>query len=312
MVKMSESYSKNLSYLRKKMLITLLSAIFLLAIGILSFIKGYELINKPILAVLLFHEVVPNPEKPWEITLEQLKNIVDKAISMDYKFINPDKFERMMAEGFEGKNLMVTFDDGIEKQIEAVKFLYREYGIRSVVFLLENDINKPEYMSTEQILALKNDYGTVFGLHGRFHERYTEQLEKGKDLGAITEEARTNLNSQLNMNITWLSYPFGDYSSKVIEELKSKTAINLAFTIEAGKVSLGDNSMAINRYMYMGNDSPDKVDPIIDYGLLPPEEHKNGNLIKNLSFLIIAFAFTRFILFLKEYKKVKKNKQNDL
>lgn len=309
---MSESSSENLSYLKIKMLTTFFSAIFLFSIGFAAFIKGYNLANKPILAVLLFHEVVSNPEKPWEITREGLKSIVNKAISLGYKFISPDDFEKMLSESFQGKNLMITFDDGIEKQIEAIKFLYKEYGIRSVVFLLENEINKPEYMSTEQILALQKDYGTIFGLHGKFHERYTEQLAKGIDLGLITEEARKNLNSQLSMNIRWFSYPFGDYNQKVIDELKNKTAITLAFTIEAGKVDIGDNPMTLKRYMYMGNDRPDKIDPIIDYGLMPPEEHKNGSLIMNLSLLAIVFAFTRFYQFLKEYKKVKKNKQNGL
>ena len=132
----------NPKQLKSKYVITLFLCIILFAGSIVAFIHGYGLAKKPILAVLLFHEVVPNPEKPWETTEEHLEQIIDKLIFNKYNFIDPERFEDMLNKGFEGRNVMITFDDGLEKEINAVKTLYEKYKIRSVVFLLEDKINK--------------------------------------------------------------------------------------------------------------------------------------------------------------------------
>lgn len=289
----------NPKQLKSKYVITLFLCIILFAGSIVAFIHGYGLAKKPILAVLLFHEVVPNPEKPWETTEEHLEQIIDKLIFNKYNFIDPERFEDMLNKGFEGRNVMITFDDGLEKEINAVKTLYEKYKIRSVVFLLEDKINKPEYMTMETIQDLAKNYKTFFGLHGRYHEKYTEQLANGRNLGQITEEARANLSKELGTSIKWLSFPFGDYNQKVLEEIKAKTAINIAFTIESGNINVGDDPMVLNRYMYQANDTENKVDEKINYSLLPPEEQENGKLLITISVLVFMFGISRLLLALK-------------
>lgn len=289
----------NPKQLKSKYVITLFLCIILFAGSIVAFIHGYGLAKKPILAVLLFHEVVQNPEKPWETTEEHLEQIIDKLIFNKYNFIDPERFEDMLNKGFEGRNVMITFDDGLEKEINAVKTLYEKYKIRSVVFLLEDKINKPEYMTMETIQDLAKNYKTFFGLHGRYHEKYTKQLANGRNLGQITEEARANLSKELGTSIKWLSFPFGDYNQRVLEEIKTKTAINIAFTIESGNINVGDDPMVLNRYMYQANDTENKVDEKINYSLLPPEEQENGKLLITISVLVFMFGISRLLLALK-------------
>lgn len=289
----------NPKQLKSKYVITLFLCFILFAGSIVAFIHGYGLAKKPILAVLLFHEVVPNPEKPWETTEEHLEQIIDKLIFNKYNFIDPEHFEDMLNKGFEGRNVMITFDDGLEKEINAVKTLYEKYKIRSVVFLLEDKINKPEYMTMETIQDLAKKYKTFFGLHGRYHEKYTEQLANGRNLGQITEEARSNLSKELDTSIKWLSFPFGDYNQRVLEEIKTKTAINIAFTIESGNINVGNDPMVLNRYMYQANDTENKVDEKINYSLLPPEEQENGKFLITISVLVFMFGISRLLLALK-------------
>lgn len=284
---------------------TMFLSIMLFAMSIVAFYYGYKFAKEPILAVLLFHEVVPNPEKPWETTEEHLEEIIDKLISNKYNFVDPEQFEGMLNFGFKGRNVMITFDDGLEKQIKAIKTLYEKYKIRSVVFLLEDKINKPEYMTMDTILDLAKNYKTFFGVHGRYHEKYTEQIANGRALGQITEETRLNLSKALGRTITWLSFPFGDYNRQIIEEIKTKTAIKLAFTIDSGNINVGDDHLQLNRYMYQANDTETKIDEKITCSLLPPQTQENGRLLITISILVFMFGMSRLLLALNIYRNLK-------
>ena len=295
----------NCQQLKKKYIQTIYLCLFLFLISVLLSIYGLKACKTPVLAVLLFHEVVPNPQKPWEITEENLENLVKDFLSQGYEFIDPNDFTNILESNLTGSKVMVTFDDGIEKSTNAIKQLYLKFGIKSVCFLLGDKIGQNEYMTKETILDLQNNYGTYFGVHGKYHKKYTEQLKEGIELGKITEETRKSLSSLLGKNIDWLSYPFGDYNQKVLEEINSHTGIKLAFTIEQGNLQKDSNKLLLKRYMYLINDSEKKVDEKILYSLLPPVEHINGQKTLGIAFLLFLFGICRIKMALEIKNQIK-------
>ena len=290
----------------KKLKFKYISCLFLSIVMFIAsaagFIYGYKLTQKPVLAVLLFHDVLENPTEPWTITQEKLEYYIDKLLAMKYSPVDPDNFENMINKGFTGRHFMVTFDDGSEKEYAAIEKVYKKYGIRSVLFILEDRFGIPKNITIEGIHKLINECKTFIGLHGKYHKKYTEQLKENPKFGETTEETRTKLSKMFNCNIKWLAYPFGDYSPKVIEELKSKTAINLAFTIEAGYIETNTDRMELNRFMYMGGLNTNGEDEKFNLGLFPPEDFSNGQLIITLSIMVFFFALSRSLLSWKYYK----------
>ena len=294
--------NKSLSKLKFKYISSIIISIFLYVFAVSGFIYGYQLTQKPILVVLLFHDVMKNAKDPWEITPEKLEYYIDKLLALKYKPVDPENFENMLNNGFSGRHFMITFDDGSENEYAAIERLYKKYGIRSVLFILEDRFGIPRNITVEGVHKLKNECKTFLGLHGRYHKKYTEQMKEYPNFGQMTEESRSRLSKMFNCNIKWVAYPFGDYNQKVIRELREKTALNIAFTIEAGYIDKTSNPMKINRFMYMGNQNPNGEDENFNLGLLPPEDFSNGQLIITLSVMALFFGISRTFLFWKYYK----------
>ena len=296
--------NKNISLkkLKFKFVASSLLIIFLFVLSLTTFIYGYNLTQEPILAVLLFHDVVENPKVPYEITQKKLEEYIDKLLALKYKPVDPNNFENLLFKGFKGKNFMVTFDDGTDSEYFAIEKLYKKYGIKSVLFLVEDFMPRPENLSQEDIKKLRAECGTYLGLHGKHHIRYPEQIKRNKDFAKFTEETRVRLGNIFGCNITWVSYPFGDYNPNIINELKEKTALNLAFTIESGLITPETNKMEINRYMYLGGLEPNQDDLKLSLALMPPENHSNGQLLITLSVMAFFFLISRLFLIWKYYK----------
>ena len=293
----------------KKLKIKYLSCLFLSIILYIAstagFIYGYKQTQKPILAVLLFHDALEKPNEPWTITQEKLEYYIDKLLALKYKPVDPDNFENLLNNGFTGRNFMITFDDGSIKEYEAIEKIYKKYGIRSVLFILEDRFGVPKNITIEGVHKLKKECKTVLGLHGKYHRKYTEQMKEFPNFGEMTETSRSKLSKIFDCNIKWVAYPFGDYNQEVINELKAKTAINLAFTIDAGYVNTASNRMKLNRFMYMGGLNPNGEDETLNIGLLPPEDFSIGQLIITLSIMVFFFGISRSFLCWKYYKALK-------
>jgi peptidoglycan/xylan/chitin deacetylase (PgdA/CDA1 family) len=291
----------SLKKLKFKLTFNLFISIVLLLGSLSTFIYGYQLTQKPVLVVLLFHEALKKPQNPWEITDNTLEKYIEKFLSLKYKPVDPENFENMLSQGFKGRNFLVTFDDGTESEYRSIENLYKKYKIKSVLFIVDELVDLAPNLTTEQIKKLQKDYGTHIGLHGKYHERYTEQI-KSRDLGGITEETRQKFNSKLGCNIKWLAYPYGDYNKTVIEDLKNKTAIDLAFTIESGLIDKDTDKFTLNRYMYMGGLEPNGEDENFNLNLFPPESYLNGQLLITLSTMVFFFSISRVLMTWKYYK----------
>ncbi len=312
--------NRSLKKLKFKLLLSVFFVIILFSVSISSFCYGYKLIKEPILAVLLFHDVVEKPKDPWEITPQKLEYYIEKLLALKYKPVDPNNFENLLSQGFEGKNFMITFDDGTKGEYAAIENIYKKYGIKVALFLVGRPVIVEEHMTEDEIRKLKTQCETFLCLHAKYHSKYTEQLQQKIDLGKITEETRLYFGKIYNTNIKWLSYPFGDYNKEVINELKNKTAITHAFTIIPGNVNKETDKFEINRYMYMGGLNQNYEDLDLNLSLIPPESDSNGKFLITLSVMALLFGLSRLFLAWKYYKAlamlkiedIKMNKQNDL
>lgn len=107
------------------------------------------------------------------------------------------------------KPVALTFDDGYEDSASAALPILKRYGFVATFFIAVNLIDKPGYMSWEQ-LALLRDSGMEIGSHTLNHADLT---------GLTTDEAyheivrsREMLEQRLGAPVLSFSYPAGSYT----------------------------------------------------------------------------------------------------
>jgi peptidoglycan/xylan/chitin deacetylase (PgdA/CDA1 family) len=193
------------------------------------------IISRPQVPILCYHQlrdwrpsdgkvardyIVPPPK-----FADQVKALADSG----YHAILPDQLMDYLQYGtpLPSKPFMITFDDTDETQYNVGLPVLEKYGFKGVFFIMTVSINRPRYMSKEQIKALA-DKGHVIASHTWDHhnvKKYTDpdwplQLEKpSKQLEAITGK-----------KIEYFAYPFGLWNPEAIPHLKT-FAMKAAFQL---------------------------------------------------------------------------------
>lgn len=270
-----------------------------------GFNLGWNQIKKPILVALTFHGVTEKPSLPWEIHPETLDGFLRQLKRHEYQAVSPASFSDLLNNGFSGRNFLMTFDDGLEASAAAIKKLYTEYRIESVLFVVTDLIGTPGYMNRQTLLDLQGNYGCHIGLHGRRHYEVSKILAEGGDLTAEIEQARADLSMLTRNVIDWYAYPFGDYNASSAACIAS-TGIRLAFTIEGTDINRSENRLTLPRVMYLkGAKEAGEADPT-DW--LPPQNASTGSLTITLSLLVGFLGISWFFKGLTFYRALKKSR----
>ncbi len=300
---------RDISSLMRKTIFSAVVATGLFGAGIFGFYLGWHQIKRPMLVPLAFHGVTDKPSYPWEITANDLDSMIRQFKRHDFAAVAPASLSSMLDNGFTGRNMLITFDDGLSTSAEAIKQLYRDHGIRSVFFVITDLLGKPGYVDKNTLLELQNNFGCHIGLHGRRHYETSKIIAEGGDLTAEIEEARTDLSAMLHHYIDWYAYPYGDYNASAVAGIAS-TGIKFAFTIEGEEVKKDSNRMLLPRVMYLkGAQEAGEVSPA-DW--LPPSSASTGSLTITLSLLagFLGLNWTlKFLAFFRAWSKLRRKPQ---
>jgi peptidoglycan/xylan/chitin deacetylase (PgdA/CDA1 family) len=163
---------------------------------------------------------------------EQMKLLADSG----YKTILPDQLVDHLQFGtpIPDKSVMLTFDDNVLDQMEVAKPVLDQYGFKGVFFIMTVTMNKPGYMSRDQIKQLY-DAGHVIGSHTYDHqnmkklpvEEWVKQIDK----------PQTQLKEITGKEIKYFAYPFGLWKPENIPGLQQR-GIRAAFELTEKRDSL--------------------------------------------------------------------------
>jgi peptidoglycan/xylan/chitin deacetylase (PgdA/CDA1 family) len=154
---------------------------------------------------------------PVEAFREQLKMLADSG----YQTILPDQLFNYLATNspLPAKPVMLTFDDTDLEQYTVALPEMKKSGFKGVFFIMTVSLNRPNYMTREQVKALADD-GHEIGSHTWDHrnvklygeEDWTTQIDKPtKQLSAITGKP-----------VKYFAYPFGLWNPQAIPELRKR------------------------------------------------------------------------------------------
>lgn len=212
----------------------------------LKFIKNITefigISSKDSLRVLNFHDIAEYDYVKFEKQLRWLSN--------SWNFVNPERFSAMVSgyEKINGRNLLITFDDGfLSNRIVAEKVL-NPLGIKAIFFCISDfiDINDNEEakifikdriclgwsveklpihwknMNWDDLSALV-EQGHTIGAHTKSHARLSTILNTEELKSEIVYSADL-IEKKLGISIDHFAYTFGDIDSI------SKEAIDIAKT----------------------------------------------------------------------------------
>jgi peptidoglycan/xylan/chitin deacetylase (PgdA/CDA1 family) len=123
--------------------------------------------------------------------------------------------------------VMITFDDTREEQFSIGAAEMKKYGFKGVFFIMTVSINRPGYMSKEQIKSL-SDNGHVVGAHTWDHHMVTKY--SGDDWNTQLVKPKAKLEEIIGKPVKDFAYPFGLWNTAAIPEIK-KSGYEMAYIL---------------------------------------------------------------------------------
>ena len=180
-----------------------------------------------------------------EVNFKELKNLIIKLKKKKWKFISPNKFFHLIENisEIEGKNILITFDDGYLSQYNFAQNVLSKYDIKSIFFVTNdfifnnddenfvkknlfpnikiNNVEKYKSMNIDHLKKLReNDH--LIGAHTKTHSNLAKINDQSK-LEKEILEAADELEIKLGFKIKNFAYTFGNFESinKEVIELAS-------------------------------------------------------------------------------------------
>ena len=145
------------------------------------------------------------------------------------------------------KPIMITFDDTRAEQYSIGAAEMKKYGFKGVFFVMTVSINRPGYMTKEEIKSLA-DEGHVVAAHTWDHHMVTKY--SGEDWNTQLVKPKAKLEEIIGKPLTDFAYPFGLWNTAAIPELK-KSGYKMAYILSTKRDSI-DPLYTIRRMIVSG------------------------------------------------------------
>jgi peptidoglycan/xylan/chitin deacetylase (PgdA/CDA1 family) len=162
---------------------------------------------------------------------EQMKALKDSG----YTSILPNDLYNYLAYGTElpAKPVMLTFDDTDEEQFTIGWKEMEKNGFHGVFFLMTISINRPRYMSKEQIKELA-EKGNAIEAHTWDHHMVTKY--QGEDWEKQLIQPMKKVEEITGKPAKYFAYPFGVWNKAAIPEVE-KAGYKMAFCLSGKRDS---------------------------------------------------------------------------
>ena len=178
----------------------------------------------------------------------QMKTLADAG----YHTILPEQLYNYLV--FDGplpeKPIMITFDDTRIDQFTIGAAEMKKYGFKGVFFIMTVAINRPGYMTKEEIKSLSDD-GHVIASHTWDHHMVTKYSSEDWNTQFVKPKAK--LEDIIGKPVTDFAYPFGLWNTAAIPELK-KSGHKMAYILSTKRDSI-DPLYTIRRIIISGTSS---------------------------------------------------------
>lgn len=159
--------------------------------------------------------------KSYSVTPEAFAAQMKALYDSGYQTILPDQLYNYLVYdgGLPAKPVMISFDDTDEEQYRIGAAILNQYNFKGVYFIMTISMNRPRYMSKEEIKNL-SDSGHVIAGHTWDHHMVTKYT--GADWDSQLVKPQVQLKTITGKPVEYFAYPFGLWNGNAIPELKSR------------------------------------------------------------------------------------------
>ena len=182
----------------------------------------------------------PSTNIQTDIFEQQIEIIKDS----NYKFNNPNEFEKMFSTTKIKKEILITIDDAfLSFYQEAWPFL-KKNKIPFILFVSTQPVGKKGYMTWSQIREIESEDFTFIGHHSHTHDYLIN--ETNDQFISDIEKANKIFFKELGYIPNLFSYPFGEYSKFMKNYISEK--FKFAFGQHSGVIDLNKDRFELPRF----------------------------------------------------------------
>ncbi len=204
----------------------------LLLCGAIQFMSGDLAAD---MHVLCYHSFLGREKVEYDFSVADLRNHMQTLRDHGYKFIT---LNDLLNKGHgSGKEVLITIDDGNRSVYAAYHEVFKPMGIKPVLAIYPNIIERQPYALTWQQLKELSDDGCDIAAHGFYHLKINQKLydQDQRSFNLEIYKSKEILEKKLGRNVHTFIYPFGLCTEIAITNLK-KAGYRTAFTIERKRV----------------------------------------------------------------------------
>jgi peptidoglycan/xylan/chitin deacetylase (PgdA/CDA1 family) len=200
--------------------------------------------------VLMYHYVLDT-----EAAKKDKRIVTPQAFEQQMRFLKVNEYNVISLEEFaaylkENKlvphnTVVLTFDDGhLDNYTNAYPIL-KKYGLKATFFVIVDSLNKPNFLTTEQVKEMSASGLIAFGSH-TLGERYLPSIVDKDDLRHEIFESKRKLEAALGRPVNCFSYPIGGFNAE-IRQMVIDAGYTVAVATSPGFFYPKDDPFAIKR-----------------------------------------------------------------
>ena len=182
----------------------------------------------------------PSTNIQMDIFEQQIKIIKNS----NYKFNNPNEFEKKFGTPKIQKEILITIDDAFLSFYEEAWPYLKKNEIPFILFVSTNPVGKRGYMTWSQIREVESEDFAFIGHHSHTHDYLIN--ETNDQFISDIEKANKIFLEELGYIPNLFSYPFGEYS-KFMRDYVSEN-FKFAFGQHSGVIDLNKDKFELPRF----------------------------------------------------------------
>lgn len=184
------------------------------------------IMNRPQVPILCYHQLRDfrstdsKTAKDYIVPVASFNQQIKLLADSGYHSILPDQLYDYLAFGkpLPEKPVMITFDDTRLEHFTIASTELNKYGFKGVFFIMTVSLDRPGYMSKEQVKQLA-EQGHIIGLHTWNHKNVKTFTEE--DWPVQIDKPWEQLKQITGKPVDYFAYPFGICDQPALEKIKA-------------------------------------------------------------------------------------------
>ena len=193
---------------------------------------------------IVYHRFNESKYPSTNIQMDIFKQQIEIIKNSNYKFNNPNEFEKMFSTPKVKKEILITIDDGFLSFYKEAWPYLKKNEIPFILFVSTEPVGKRGYMTWDQIREVQSEDFAFIGHHSHTHDYLINETNEQFILDI--EKANKIFLKELGYIPNLFSYPFGEYS-KFMKNYISEN-FKFAFGQHSGVIDLNKDKFELPRF----------------------------------------------------------------